>query len=144
MILNLDQSDCLNYCFLFVLLFQIYAFSRKLFFIVSKNLILSLIDKVTTLTYNLAILISNIAPFVAVTTLYFTGPLFRSTSLNVLDVSDIIQYVDHVKSSFISQLISSNSRDLPKNYSDILMEQQLLRLIYCFNLVLFLLFLSQT
>ena len=35
-------------------------------------------------------------------------------TVGVLDISDIIQYLDHDKSSSISQLIKGKSRDLQK------------------------------
>ena len=54
------------------------------------------------------------------------------------DISDIIHYFEHDKSSFISQLIAN--QEISKNYSDILMEQQLLHLICYYRLVCFLLF----
>ena len=38
------------------------------------------------------------------TTSYLTGSVF-ATALNVFDVSDITQYLDHGKSSSISQLV---------------------------------------
>ena len=41
----------------------------------------------------------------------------------VLDISDIIQHLNHDKSSSISQLIKGNG-EISKNYSNILMEQQ--------------------
>ena len=45
-------------------------------------------------------------------------------------ISDITQFFVNFKSSSISQLINVKSRDLHKSYSNILMEQQLLCLIY--------------
>ena len=48
----LDQSDNLNYCFLFVVISDLYLFQENVLlnpcFIFSKNLILSLTDKVRT------------------------------------------------------------------------------------------------
>ena len=68
---------------------------------------LSLIDNVTTGTYlfniNLALFIWNFALFVGVATSYSTGSV-HGTALDVLDTSDITQYLGHDKSSPISQL----------------------------------------
>ena len=50
-------------------------------------------------------------------------------------------FFDNDKSSFISQLIVAN-QEISKCYSNILMEQQFLRLMYCYHLVCSLSFLS--
>ena len=50
-------------------------------------------------------------------------------------------FFDHDKSNFISQLIVAN-QEISKCYSNILMEQQFLRLMYCYHLVCSLSFLS--
>ena len=50
-------------------------------------------------------------------------------------------FFDHDKSNFISQLIVAN-QEISKCYSNILMEQQLLRLMYCYHLLCSLSFLS--
>ena len=50
---------------------------------------------------------------VVVATSYLNGLVF-GTALDVLDTSDITQYLDHDKSSSISQLIKGKSRDLQK------------------------------
>ena len=77
--------------------------------IFSRNLILSLIDKLTTQTQSLGLFIWNIAPVVKVTSV----GLDLLTS-GVLDISDITQYLDHVKSSSIARLIKGKSRDSQK------------------------------
>ena len=69
---------------------------------------------------------------------------FTATA-GVLDILDILQYIDHDNSSSNSHLIQSKAnRKISKNYSNILMEQQLLSLIYSYRLAFFLLFLSYT
>ena len=55
----------------------------------------------------------NVALFAEVVTSYLTGLVF-GTALDVLDVSDITQYLDCGKSSSISQLINDKSRALQK------------------------------
>ena len=77
--------------------------------IFSRNLILSLINKLTTQTQSLGLFIWNIAPVVKVTSV----GLDLLTS-GVLDISDITQYLDHVKSSSIARLIKGKSRDSQK------------------------------
>ena len=57
----------------------------------------------------MALFISNVAPVFSVA----SAKLAHSTS-DVLDISDITQYFDHVKSSSISQLIKGKTRDLQK------------------------------
>ena len=66
-------------------------------------------DKVTTGTINFALLIRNLAEVVAVAA---TGR-FPTTAM-VLHIWDPTQYLDHDKSSSISQLIKEKSRDLQK------------------------------
>ena len=109
----LDQSYNLNCCFLIASLFQIYIYSKKLFFFMfSKTLMLLLIDKVTTGTYFLAQFIWNVALAAHVASLVGLG---RSTATAaVIDILDIMQCLDHDKSSSISQLIISKPRDLQK------------------------------
>ena len=77
--------------------------------IFSRILILSLIDKLTTQTQSLGLFIWNIAPVVKVASV----GLDLLTS-GVLDISDITQYLDHVKSSSIARLIKGKSRDSQK------------------------------
>ena len=79
----------------------------------SKNLILSLIGIVTTGTKSFALFIWNVALFVLVATSYSTGSV-SGTALDVLDIWDIIQYLDHDKSCSISRLIKGKLRDLQK------------------------------
>ena len=76
-------------------------------------LIFSLTGKVTTGTETLALFTWNVALFAEVATSYLTGSVF-GTALDVLDVSDITQYLDCDKSSSISQLIKDKSRALQK------------------------------
>ena len=114
-------------------------------FMFSKNLILSFVDKVTIGIYNLALFISNVTSEVSVDGISEFDELafgLAGTS-RVLDISDIIHFLHHGKSSPTSKLIKGKSRD-SKNYSDVLMEQQLLCLLYCYQLVCPLLFLSHT
>ena len=66
-------------------------------------MILSLRGKVTTGTYSLAVFIWNVALFVVVALSYLTESIFE-IDLDVLDTLDITQYLDHYKSSSISQL----------------------------------------
>ena len=63
--------------------------------------------------------------------------------LEVFFVSDIMQTFDHVKSRSISQLIKVK-QEISRNYSNIIMKQQLLCLAYFYQLVCFVLFLSYT
>ena len=65
-------------------------------FMFSRNLILSLIDKVTSGTLDLALFIWNAALVVAVTNSYTTGSVFGSIAPNVLDTSVIIHSFDIV------------------------------------------------
>ena len=83
------------------------------------------------------------APVVAATT-SCTGRL--PTGLNVLDMSDITQVFGHFNSSFTSQFhrYSTENPEISKNYSNILVEQQLLRLAHYCCLACFLLWLSYT
>ena len=76
-------------------------------------LIFSLTGKVTTRTETLALFTWNVALFAEVAISYLTGSVF-GTALDVLDVSDITQYLDCDKSSSISQLIKDKSRALQK------------------------------
>ena len=66
-------------------------------FIFSKNLILSLIDKVTTEIYGLALFIWNVAPVVSVTTCC-TGA--SQCALKVLDISQVSHLFDYDKTKF--------------------------------------------
>ena len=66
-------------------------------------MILSLRGKVATGTYSLAVFIWNVALFVVVALSYLTESIFE-IDLDVLDTLDITQYLDHYKSSSISQL----------------------------------------
>ena len=45
---------------------------------------------------------------------YTTGSAFGSTAINVLDISVIIQFLSHLKSSSISQLINGKLRTTTK------------------------------
>ena len=114
-------------------------------FIFSKNLILSLIDKVTTGATNFSF-IFFLKCCSSRCCYHFIN--FFSIWINCFKcswyISDITQFFVNFKSSSISQLINVKSRDLHKSYSNILMEQQLLCLIYYYCLVYFLLFLSYT
>ena len=71
----------------------------------SKSLILSFIDKVTT-----------VALVVCITGTYWTGRLASELRviLGITDISDIIHSFDNGKSSSISQLINGKSRDFQK------------------------------
>ena len=53
---------------------------------------LSFIDKVTTMTWSLALFSWNIPLIVAITNSSWIGQTFGSTTLNILDISDITQY----------------------------------------------------
>ena len=72
---------------------------------------LSLIDKVTTGTQSLVLFIENFVLVVAVVICCTGG---SSTVQYVLDISHITQYLNHDKSSFMSQLNKDNSRGLQK------------------------------
>ena len=67
----------------------------------------------------MALLIWNVALVICVATLYSTGLEF-GTTLNGLDTSDIAQFLAHLKSTYISQLIKGKSWDLQTliKYSD--------------------------
>ena len=95
----------------------------------SMNLMLPFIDKVTTATYNLALVIWNVAPAASDAAAAWTGGLAFGSAATaaVLDIWDIIQSSDPDKSSYISQLIKGKSRALRKLFK---YEQQLLCLIY--------------
>ena len=54
----------------------------------------------------------NVAPVVYVDSMARTGRL--AGTAGILDISDIIQHLDHDKSSSISQLIKGKLRDLQK------------------------------
>ena len=62
----LDQSDNLSFFFGCVVISELYLFQEIVLlnpcFIFSKNLILSLIDKVTTGAWSLVLFIWNVAP----------------------------------------------------------------------------------
>ena len=75
---------------------------------------LSFIDKVTTATYSLAIVIWNVAPAASDAAAAWTGGLAFGSAATaaVLDIWDIIQSSDPDKSSYSSQLIKGKSRDL--------------------------------
>ena len=77
-------------------------------FIFSKNLILSLIDKVTTEMQSLELFIWNVAPVVCIAATSWTGEIASVFPgiLGMIDISDIIHYFDQDKSNSISQLIS--------------------------------------
>ena len=92
----LDQSDNLNYCFWLCFYFRSIFVSRNCCFIFSKNLILSLIDKVTTGTKSLVTVIPK-----------FTPVMLLFSSINT-------QSFVRDKSSSISQFINSKSIDLQK------------------------------
>ena len=146
----LNQSYHLNCCFFAcVVISDLYLFQEIVLpnpcFMFSKNLILSYVDKVTIGIYNLALFISNVTSEVSVDGISeFRGLAFGLAGTSrVLDISDIIHFLHHGKSSPTSKLIKGKSRD-SKNYSDILMEHQLLCLLYCYQLVCRLLFLSHT
>ena len=62
-------------------------------FIFSKNLVLSLIDKVTTGTWSLALFILNVAPVV-----YLSGVGGLPAITSLTDISDTIHSFDHDKS----------------------------------------------
>ena len=66
-----------------------------------------------------------------------------ATFSEILDVSGIIQFLVHIKSSSISQLINVN-QEISKSYSIILIEQPLLLLIYYCQLVHYLVFMPDT
>lgn len=102
----LDQS-CNPNCFLLVvLLFRIYLFQDivllSLLFKLSKNLMLSFIAKVTTLTQRLALFVINVA----------SSGFFPST-WGDLEISDIIQLFNHGK-LIISHLIKGKWRNFEK------------------------------
>ena len=108
-------------------------------------MILPLIDKLTTGTQILELVSWIIAPVVCVGGRRGLGGLTFGLSviLEVLFISDIIQTFDHVKSRSISQLIKEKE-EISRNYSNIIMKQQLLWLTYFYQLVCFVLFLSHT
>ena len=80
-------------------------------------MILSFIDKVTTGAWSIALFIWNIAEVICVSAAARTGGLALELAVTAgaLDISDITQYLDHDKSSSISQLINGKSRDLQKS-----------------------------
>ena len=106
----LDQPYNLNCCFWFfgsdLPLFQETVLLDP-YFKRSKNLMLLCIDKVTTWKQNL-LFIWNVALVVVV------GAGLAPTTATVLDISDILQFIDHGKSGSISQLIKDKLRDFQK------------------------------
>ena len=114
----LDQSNNLNYYFLVALLFQIYICSKIL-----KSLLYIF------LKFDIIIVVS-----IAVT------GWNRWISIWIINCSRYIflTMTNHV--FFISQLTNGKG-EISKNYSNILMEQQLLGLMNYYHLMLFLLFL---
>ena len=87
----LDELYYPKYCFLVVLLLQIYVCSKNLFFWILA-LMLSFIDKTTTGTFSLMLFIWNISPVVCVASAGLAPP----TSVDV-GISDTIQFFDHDK-----------------------------------------------
>ena len=87
----LDRSDNLNYCFLIVVISDLNLFQEILFlnpcFINFKYLILPLIDKVTTGTQSLVLVIIKLKPV-----------MWSSSSINT-------HLLDHSKSSSTSRFI---------------------------------------
>ena len=66
----------------------------------SKNLILSLIDKVITEVKRLALFILNVGPVIVCDVSSYTNEsAFGSTALNVLDTSLIILFLSHLIST---------------------------------------------
>ena len=116
----LDQSYNPNCWFWVALLCWIYIYSKVLFFwfLASSfpNLMLLFIDKVTTGIQSLALFQWNVSSQVDAHGIRSLGRLvfgLEGTS-GVLYIFDIINFVDHDKSSFISQLIKEKSRDFQK------------------------------
>ena len=112
-------------------------------FLFSKNLILSFIDKLTTGTYSSVLFIWNVAPLNCVDGKRSVGGLAveLAGASGVLDISEMTQSSVHDKSSSISHFSYSNvNQKISKNYLNILMEQQVLCLMYCYRLVFFLFF----
>ena len=73
----------------------------NLCFVFSIDLLLPFIGKVTKETWSLVLFILNITPVVCVASIY---------PLQVfLNISEIAQFFDHVKASFISQLFKSRN-----------------------------------
>ena len=96
------------------ILFQSYIFFHKIVllnpcFIFSQNLILSIIDKVTTKTYVLALFVPYVAQ-VFVVVISRVGEL--PTVLDVIDTKDFTQHLDHDKSSSILLLTKDQQKDL--------------------------------
>ena len=109
----------------------------------SKNLILSFIDKLTTGTYSSVLFIWNVATLNCVDGKRSVGGLAveLAGASGVLDISEMTQSSVHDKSSSISHFSYSNvNQKISKNYLNILMEQQVLCLMYCYRLVFFLFF----
>ena len=112
-------------------------------FLFSKNLILSFIDKLTTGTYSSVLFIWNVATLNCVDGKRSVGGLAveLAGASGVLDISEMTQSSVHDKSSSISHFSYSNvNQKISKNYLNILMEQQVLCLMYCYRLVFFLFF----
>ena len=73
----------------------------------SKNVKLSLIDKVTTGTSSLALLIWDVGPAGCIADTFWEDGLASGLAgiLGVFDISEIIQFFDHGKLNSISLLI---------------------------------------
>ena len=83
-------------------------------FIFSKNIILSLIDKVTTGVIYLKCYSSCLYVTVAATVRAGGLAFGFLVTAGVIDISDIIHSFDHNKSSSILQLVNGKSRDIQK------------------------------
>ena len=94
-----------------VVISDLYLFQETVllnpFFDCAKNLILSFIDKVTAGTQRSALYIWNAVPVV-----FVTSTVLSQDTAAVLDVSDIIQFFVHLKSSSTPLLIKGKSIDL--------------------------------
>ena len=97
-----------------VVISDLYLFEEivllNIYFIYFKNFILSLIDKVRTATWSLALFIWNVAPVV-----YIAFNRLSPLTPGIIDMSDIIIHsFDHDKWSSVLQLIKDKSKNLQK------------------------------
>ena len=78
----------------------------------------------------MALFIWNVSPVVCTAAMAGTGgsTFGLPNTIVVTDISDIVHSADHGKSSSVSQLMAN--WDFFKNYSDILMEQQVLCILH--------------
>ena len=116
----MHQSDNLNYQFFGCVISDLYLFQKIVLlnpcFLISKKLVLSLMDKVTNGTQRLRLFIWNVPPVVCFSATTGTAGLDSgsSSTATIIVISSIINSFNHEKSDSASQLINGKSRILQK------------------------------